>query len=257
MNWVLITIGLIFFVCFIVGIYRGAVRIAVSLVTALLTLVIVTFATPYVSDMIVELTPMDEVIEEKVSTAIVNAAQAKMADVMEENGISENDVKDIKKVEGEDGTELKIPRELQQEAIREADLPDVFKSMLQVNNNDVIYEELGVESFSEYVGNFLAKLVVNIVAFLCTFLIVTIILRAIVFALDIVTGLPGLGVINHLAGGLVGIAIALIIVWILFMIVTLLYTTLIGKDIYTAIQAEPILKMLYECNPIMKLAAKI
>ncbi|MGN1165314.1 MAG: CvpA family protein [Lachnospiraceae bacterium] len=298
MNWVLITIGLIFLVCFIVGIYRGAVRIAVSLVTTLLTLVIVVFATPYVSKLISELTPMDEMIEEKVSAAMVNAAQAKLVDAIGESGISENDVKDIldaagiseeklneygvsaediaegkisseqlsslgisdellKKAGGEDGEETNIPRELQQKAIKEADLPDVFKSMLETNNNDVIYEELGVKTFSEYVGSFLAKLIVNIVAFLCTFLIVTIILRAIVFALDIVTGLPGLGIINHLAGGAVGIAVALIIVWVLFIFVTLLYTTAVGKDIYATIQAEPILKLLYECNPVMKLAAKI
>ena len=297
MNWVLITVGLIFFVCFLVGIYRGAVRIAVSLATALLTLVIVSFATPYVSQMIVKLTPMDEMIKDKVTSVMVNAAQSKFLNTLEENDISEEDVKnildaagiseeklsdygisakdiadgkissdqladlgitdDLLKKASEEGVDENIPRDLQQKAIEEADLPDVFKNLLETNNNDVVYEELGVKSFAEYAGSFLAKLIVNIVAFLCTFLIVTIILRAIIFALDIIAELPGLGFLNHLAGGVIGVAGALIIVWFLFVLVTLLYTTVLGREVYEVIQVEPILKMIYDYNPIMKLATKI
>lgn len=297
MNWVLITVALILFIGFVVGIYRGAVRIAVSLVTTLLTLVIVAFATPYVADLIAKATPLDDMIKDKVSTAMVNAAQAKLADTLG-GGLSENEIRDIldsagvseetlnqygisvediangevdsekleslgisgellEKAGGEEMPETELPRDMQQQAISEADLPELFRNLLATNNNDVIYEELGVNSFADYVGSFLAKLIINIVAFLCTFLIVTIILRAIIFALDFVAELPGLGVINHLAGGVIGVAGALIIVWVLFIFVTLLYTTMIGKDIYEAIQAEPILKMLYDSNPVMKLAAKV
>ena len=65
------------------------------------------------------------------------------------------------------------------------------------------------------------------------------------------------GLINRLAGGAVGFAGALIIVWLLFVAVTLLYTTVIGKDIYETIQASGILKFLYDHNPIMGMATKI
>ena len=69
--------------------------------------------------------------------------------------------------------------------------------------------------------------------------------------------LPVLGILNRLAGGAVGFACALIIVWVLFIVVTLLYTTVIGKDVYDTVQGNGMLKMLYDCNPIMKMAAKI
>ena len=59
-----------------------------------------------------------------------------------------------------------------------------------------------------------------------------------------------------LAGGALGIGIALIIVWILFMIVTLMYTTAVGKEIYEMVQNNSILKLIYDCNPIMRLAVK-
>lgn len=163
----------------------------------------------------------------------------------------------LEKAKGDEMLAGDIPREVQQSTIKEADLPDVFKNLLETNNNDVIYEELGVKTFADYVGNYLAKLIIHIVSFLGSFLIITIVLRAVVFALDIVADLPVLGIINRLVGAVIGVAGALIIVWVLFVAVTLLYTTAIGKDIYQTIQTEPVLRMIYDYNPVMKLATKV
>ena len=147
-----------------------------------------------------------------------------------------------------------IPREMQMEAIQNADLPDVFKNLLTVNNNSEIYKQLGVETFAQYVGGFMAKLFIDIVSFLCTFLLVTIILRAIVFALDIVADLPGIGAVNHLAGALLGVAGALVVVWLMFLIITLMFTTSIGKEMFRMIEASGFLQVLYDYNPVLKLA---
>ena len=149
-----------------------------------------------------------------------------------------------------------IPRDLQVAAIEKADLPAIFKTQLSTNNNSEIYSQLGVETFAQYVGKFLSKLIIHIVAFLGTFLIVTIILRAIVFALDFVAELPVLGFINRFAGGVVGLGCALIIVWVVFIIITMLYMTSIGKEAYELIQNNDIIKMIYDYNPIMQLAVK-
>ena len=166
------------------------------------------------------------------------------------NGLSgEQKEKAEAAVEGAD-----IPRDLQVAAIEKADLPGLFKDMLTTNNNSDVYKELGVETFAQYVGHFLAKLIINIIAFLCTFILVTIIIRAIVFALDIVSELPVLGAVNRLAGGAIGVLGALIIIWTLFVIITLLYTTAIGKQMFDMIESNSLLKMLYDYNPIMKLA---
>lgn len=173
-------------------------------------------------------------------------------------GISSNvldGLSDDKKGSIEDAiNEAEIPRDVQVAAIEKADLPDVFKNLLSVNNNSEIYKELGVDTFAQYVGSYLARLIINIVAFLCTFVLITIVLRAIVFALDIVSNLPVLGFINRLAGGAIGVIGALVIVWTVFVVITLLYTTSFGKEMYRMIQSDAILKTIYEYNPIMKLA---
>ena len=290
MDWVLATVGIIFLICIIIGICQGAIRIAVSLATTLLTLLIVFFATPHAAKAIAQYTPMDEMIEQKVSAAIMDAAKTHLSEgigISEEElaaqGISIGDIMEgnideellsqlgiadkLPSGDDEDGEgdsedsgildNMEIPRDMQQEAINAADLPDIFKDLLAVNNNSEIYEELGVNTFAQYVGSFLAKVIINIISYLGTFLIATIILRAIIFALDIVAELPVFGLINRLAGGVIGFVGAVIIVWILFVVVTLLYTTVIGKDIYQAIQGNGILKFLYDNNPIMSMAAKI
>lgn len=301
MDFVVLGIGLIFLICVIVGIYKGAIKIAVSLVTTLLTLVIVFFATPFVADLIESKTPVDSMIKDQVMKTMASVASEQLAgareggidaedvrkaleaagvseEKLEEYGISIDDIVNgeisseqlaeygVSKnvlaglvTEGSAGIEealenADIPKDLQIKAIEMAELPEVFKSLLSDNNNDVIYEKLGVKTFAEYVGEFLSKLIIHIVAFLCTFLLVTIVLRAIIFALDIVSELPVLGFFNRLAGGVVGAAGGLIIIWLFFVMITLLYVTAFGREIYQVIQENAILNMLYENNPLMKLA---
>lgn len=58
-----------------------------------------------------------------------------------------------------------IPKDLQNKAIEMAKLPQVFKTMLNDNNNDSVYKDLGVKTFAEYVGEFLAQLIIHMVAF--------------------------------------------------------------------------------------------
>lgn len=164
-------------------------------------------------------------------------------------------------LQGEEGTSMEdiitsaeIPRDVQIQAIEGADLPEIFKSLLTENNNSEMYSRLGAETFAEYVGDFLAKLILNILAFLCTFILVTIVVRAVIFALDIVSNLPVLGILNRIAGGIIGLGGALIIVWTAFIVITLLYVTSFGKEMYEMIDTDLFLKTLYQYNPIMEIA---
>lgn len=307
MNWLEISIAIIFLICIITGLVRGAIRIVVSLIATIVTFVIVFFATPYVSRAIEKYTPLDDMIKQKVVSTMADVATStitggsdasgqglsedavkkalKAAGVSEEMlnqyGISISDIvngkissSDLAKygisenvLDGLTGggnssvenaiENADIPESLQETAIKAADIPDVFKNLLLKNNNKEMYDELGVTTFPQYIGAYIARLVINIIAFVLTFIVVTVILRAVVFALDIVSELPVIGFFNHLAGGVLGIGIALIIVWIIFMIVTLMYTTDVGKEIYEMIQNNSALKLIYDCNPVMQLVVKL
>lgn len=302
MNWLSMLIGAVFLICMIVGFMRGAIKIIVSLAATVVTLVLVYFATPFVSDAIARYTPLDDMIKSQVVQTMANAASAQLGgeeeggsldaasvrrvleaagiseDMLAQYGISIDDIvngnissEDLAKfgisgdvlngLQGEDGasmediiTSAEIPRDVQISAIEAADLPDVFKNLLTENNNSEMYQRLGAETFAQYVGNFLSELILNILAFLGSFILITIVIRAIVFALDIVSNLPVLGALNRIAGGIVGLAGALVIVWTAFVVITLLYVTSVGKELYHMIETDVFLNALYQHNPIMGIA---
>lgn len=149
-----------------------------------------------------------------------------------------------------------IPKDIQMKAIESADLPEVFKALLTENNNEVIYKELGVETFAQYVGTYFAKILIHIATFLSLFLLVTIVMRAFVFALNIVNEIPVFGLFNRLAGGMAGAAFSLVVVWFLFTVVTLFYTTNIGKQIYETIEGTSYTRYLLENNLLLKMSMK-
>ena len=303
MNWVLISVGVIFLISIIVGLWKGAIKIVVSLMTTMLTLALVYFVTPYVTNAVYTMTPIEGIIEKQIEQSTTKAITMLLSGVTEESELAEESVRKVLraagvteeelngfgitvqdivegKVTGEELAEYgisrellngawaavessqmteplnleEIPRDAQIAAINNSDIPDVFKTLLLTNNNETIYQKLGAEDFVSYISKYLTKLIINIVCFLFTFIIATILVRAIVLALDIISNLPVLGFMNRLAGGVLGTIGALIVVWVLFTVITLLYTTNIGKALYALIEQESILMLIYEYNPILKLA---
>lgn len=294
MNWLLIVVGIIILIGALNGFAKGAIRILVSLVTTVATIVIVFYATPYVSQSIMALTPLDEVVENLCIQTMVNATTGETegsglsevqvrailqgAGVTEEmlsaagitvEGIVNGEVsdEDLEAVgisphildghatedTGIDVFEMEIPRNMQIMIIESAEIPEIYKELLLSNNNDEVYELLGVTTFAEYVAKYLAKIVIDILSFLITFIIVTIVIRALVFALDFVSELPVLGILNRLSGVVVGSSLSLIIVWFIFVLITLIYATDTGKMLMGMIVENELLLFLYEVNPIMNM----
>ena len=150
-----------------------------------------------------------------------------------------------------------IPRQIQISAIENSNLPEVFKELLLSNNNSEVHQKLGATTFVEYISKYFSRLIINIFAFFVTFIIATIVIRAIVFALDIVTSLPGLGLINRLLGAMLGAGISLIVIELLFVIVTILYTTSFGVNMMRMINESSFLTVIYDHNIVMKLMTSI
>ena len=250
MDWVVIVVGLILFLGLLIGIYRGALRIAVTLLTTVLSIVIAVYALPFAVQFVQDKTPLDDIIEEDVIGTMEDA----IYDLALEAAGAEKE-----ELEAEDAaaTDQELTRDMQIKVIESSDLPAVLKNLLTTNNNDEIYSELGVETFAGYAGAFLSKILVQMIVFLGLLLVVTLLIRAIVFALDVVNDIPVFGLLNRLAGGVVGVAGSLFVVWFLFTVVTLLYTTDIGKEIYNSIQANGVTKLIYKYNPLLKLSIRI
>ena len=144
-----------------------------------------------------------------------------------------------------------IPKDIQIQEIENAPMPQFLKDQLMENNNSTIYSELGVESFPEYVAAYISRLVLQLVSFLVTFLLAIIIVKSLMFAVNIIGELPVLGIVNHLGGGALGLVLALVIVWLGFLVMTLAYTTQVGSACFEMMEKSSILRFLYDTNPFL------
>ena len=96
-------------------------------------------------------------------------------------------------------------------------------------------------------------MIINALAYLISFVVVWTAIRAILLALDVVTLLPVLHGINKLAGGVLGLVIGVILVWIAFLLVTILCNGDLGRQFFALISGNPFLLFLYNQNVIMKI----
>ena len=198
MNGLLIAVGLIFLVCMIVGYTRGFIKIVASLGATVATIVLATFLSPYVSGVLLKTVPIEEMMQEKCMEILMS----------NQEGVT---------VSGD----VENSQDAQFFMIENAKLPEVFQQLLLDNNNPEIYKTLGVTTFSEYIGSYLARLIADIVSFLLTLIVVTIVVRTILCTVGFIGKLPVIGGLNRIAGGILGIGTGLIVVWVLFIIITL------------------------------------
>jgi len=264
-NWLLIIICVIFLVSMVIGCFRGFFKIAISLLSTAATVALIIILTPYVGQALIKHTPLDDVIEEKALQAFmpeftheqlanVDVSGTPLAALDEDQLAHIEDIdlerwgitmRDILRIIGE------IPKDTQIKMVENSPIPRFLKMMLLENNNSEIYEELGVTTFPEYAAAFLARMVIYIVSFLVAFLLAIIIVKALIVAVDILGELPVVGVLNRMGGAVLSVGIALIVIWLAFLILTLIYSTVIGRAFFEQIEQSQFLTYLYENNMIM------
>lgn len=264
-NWLLIIVAAVFVVCVAAGLIRGFLKLGLSLLSTVITLVIILVLAPYVSDALAKYTPVDDYIESRVVEAFVPDVTEEQLSQMDLSGtplaeLSQEQLQnlnnmdwDLLGISAEDLLNLigDIPKDVQIREIQNAPVPQFLKDQLMDNNNSAVYSELGVKDFPHYVAAYISRLVLHLVSFLVTFLLAIIIVKALMFAVDIIGELPVLGLVNRLAGGVLGLVLALVIVWIGFLVMTLAYTTSAGTACFEMMEKSPFLQFLYNTNPLL------
>lgn len=233
MNALLLIVGIVFLLSVIIGYKRGLVKIIASLLATLVCIVLVFLISPSVSKWIQESTPLKETVKNKCIELLLPDETT-----------------------GDEVLQTELPREEQISLIEGADMPDVIRKMLLENNNSEVYTALGVQTFGEYIGAYVAKVIADILAFLITFVAVFIIVRVALGMLNILDKIPLVGGANHLVGGILGAGIGILIIWILFIVITLLYNTPLGVACMKGISESEILTKLYDSNILLKYITK-
>ncbi len=216
----------IFLLCMVLyGHYRGFLRIAVAMSALLISIVAVQLVTPHVTTFLKENTGLQQFAQQ----TLVNAAGLEP---------EENDVQDAP-----------LPAR-QRILIEQMRLPQQMKDALLENNNNEIYQILGVDTFVGYIGAYLADMVLNMVGSIILFVVIYATLRFLMHWLDLIAKLPILSGINQIAGAVLGGIRGLLWLWGGFLVTDLCAHTMWAMAVLEQIQGSLWLTFLYQNNLI-------
>lgn len=223
-NWLSIIAGIYLLGMVLYGHHKGFIRLIVSMLAVIISLTIVRAALPAVTTFLKENTKIQQTISESMKKSI-----------------------GIQGEETSDETSSDAPS-VQRTIIEKLDLPQNMKSGLIENNNSEMYQLLGVQAFTDYIGSYLANKILNSAGFVILFAVVYLAMKLIVGWLDIIARLPILSGINKIAGALLGGIQGLVFLWLACILITVFSGTTWGLILFKQIEASKWLSYLYNHN---------
>ena len=223
-------LGIVALIVLLVFAYRGYshgfIKEAVSLMFVVLSIMVVWAINPYVNKLLREQTPIYEKIEEQCKRSVSEQL--------------------LEKESGDDSALLE-----------RLVLPESIKKAIGENENIQNYGNMAVETFSEYVAQYLAAIIVNGLSFLLSYVLAALAIRMMAYGLDVMSHLPVLKGINCAAGAIVGMLKGVVIVWIALLVITMLYNSSVGKECLTMIEKDPLLSVLYKTDLLVQVFLSI
>ena len=138
MNIVMVLVALIFMLCVVDGANRGFIKIVASLAATIVTIVVVIMLTPYVSNVLGKIIPMETLITTNC-----------MEVLFPERDMNKAEFKEVL-------PKIELNREEQISLIENSKLPEVFQELILENNNSEIYDSLVVTNIGEYLVKYFA-----------------------------------------------------------------------------------------------------
>ncbi len=223
-HWLSFGAGIFLLGMVLYGHHRGFLRIAVTLTAFVISIVVIRLATPYMTTFLKEHTEIQQLAKESLIKAV---------------GLD---------FEEEGGQDL-LPAH-QRITIEQMKLPQQMKKILLDNNNSEVYQRLGVNTFLEYIGSFLADMVLNLSGSVLLFVIVYFGLRLLARWFDLIARLPILCGMNQITGAVLGGIRGLIWLWLFFLAADLCASMGWAEAVRVQIQHSTWLTVLYNNNLI-------
>ena len=141
-------------------------------------------------------------------------------------------------------------RQAQNTLIAGLALPEPFKEKLTVNNNSVIYDLLGVDNLIDYIGSFLANIILNVIVSLFVFAICFVVTRFLLVTFKVLKKTPVVRTIGRVGGGLLGLVTSIVFIWALFAVMDAFAAQPFFETIYNDIVQSKIAIVLYNTDII-------
>lgn len=236
MNWLLIIVILVLAGNIVWGFSRGFLRVIYSMLAWIAILVFVTWATPYVANVLTEKTNIDNRIETNLDEKLHELV------IGDTNGQKEDREPDAQNP----GQGKKNYRDLQMK------LPDAVTNKL-FDTNKIADQILEGSGAYDVVAGRATDLVMRVISFVLVLLIAVISFHLLSVVLKVVEKLPLIGGINRLLGLFAGLVKGILIIWLAFAIIAMAGTTDIGIELISYIYESPLLIWAYENNFVLTL----
>ena len=136
----------------------------------------------------------------------------------------------------------------QRDMIEKLKLPEQMKEVLLENNNSEIYQMLGVERFFDYLGSYLATMIIRVLGSGILFSVVFLFFRVGTHWLNQIARLPILWELNQLAGALLGAVAGLLFIWLAGLVIKACSGMPWTQPLLMQIEASWWLSLLYQNN---------
>lgn len=219
MNLLLVAVLALFVGNIIWGYKKGFLRVAYSLVAWIILLAVVSWATPYVSEFVVNSTEIDTTMQQEITVKL----QEMVADA---------------------DVEIQLPEIISTKVLGIEPTVDGDVLIDQALQESGTYAEAALK---------LTMLIINAACFIAVFIVTKIALTIVEKVLGFIHKLPLIGTADTFLGVVAGAIKALIITWLVMAVVALLSTTEIGTVIVTMIYESVPLTWLYENNLILNM----
>lgn len=228
MNWLLIVILVLIIGNIAWGYKMGFMRIALSLVSWVIVLIACHVVTPVVADVIIEHTPLADVIQETVTRELNEAIEGIVDGVIDDSAMAE--------------LESKLPSQLQDAILGEHEsIADLITGSGEI--------QVDTTNLTEGAAYLIALIVVLIVT--------RIALIIVEMVLGLVSKLPLIGQANALLGLGAGAVKGLVWCWVILTVIAMLAYTGVNTELIALVNEAPVLKWLYDNNPIMNVLAEV
>lgn len=236
MNWLLGLALAIIVVCAFAGWRAGFVKTVFSLVSTIVIIIITILVSPMVTNML------------KGNDKISGVIQTKLEQIIDLSGIAD----DLSSEEEKDPTAFIDNLELP-DSIRNTIKDSLYETMEEKEQEAADFVGDSLNALKVYICETLTNIVLNAIGFFITFLLAAAGMAVLCFVLDLLSKLPVLHQINTLAGIAMGALEGLVILWILFIVITMLGSTELGQSCMTMISESRLLSFLYDSNILSKI----
>lgn len=251
-NFCLVIVCGILLVCGLSGLVMGLVRKASGIIALILSGILVSILLPVVTETLRHETAVESVIMEKCREVGEGLIVSFLSQKGEEEG--QSGVLSQSLPETDIASLMKISKADQVRLIDSLPIPEGMRTQITELNNDQGYEKFSAGNFADFLTGYFAALIFNALCFLLTLLLVYLVIRVLFLMADLFTSLPMIGTLNRLGGLLAGLLQGLLIIWALFLILSLFAGSETGMMLLEQIYGEPFLKELYTHNLYLAVA---